>query len=284
MSEKLGAGLRKLAASPLLMPVTAQLICARLVRQSGRFLLREIRRPKGVFRYTLRDGGATIFLRHFVKDGATMAEVFHRSDYEPDRELTAALTDPRRILDLGANIGLFGIYAAQRWPQASIVGYEADPANSEVCEQTIAANGMSGRWRLERMAAGAHDGEVELAAGLAMGSFVVAPGTDAGGPTIRVPVRDVMSEISGADLVKLDIEGGEWEILGDERFRREPPAVVVMEYHPHLGPADDPRAAVEQALTDAGLQIADIWHRPDGYGMVWAWRPKPGEGGEGTPR
>ncbi|MCW3032493.1 MAG: FkbM family methyltransferase [Solirubrobacterales bacterium] len=269
--------LRKVAGSPLLAPLAARLICARLVRESGRFLLRQETRPSGVFRYRLRGSGATVALRHSVQDGATMAEVFHRRDYQPPAELAGALASPGRVLDLGANVGLFGIYAAHRWPEASIVGYEADPANAEVHEQTIAANGLQGRWRVERMAAGARDGEVELAAGRAMESFVVAPGTDPGVPTIKVPVHDVMAEIAAADLVKLDIEGGEWEILADERFRREPPAVLVLEYHPHLGPQGDPRGAVEHALTEAGLKIADIWHRPDGYGMVWAWRPQPGE-------
>jgi len=272
MREKLASHLRRLAAHPLIMPLTARLICARLVRQSGRFFIREIRRPPGVYLYQLRDGGSTVALRHVLHDGATMAEVFHRNDYVPDPELARALKDPRRILDLGANVGLFGIYAAQRWPHATIVGYEADPDNVAVHEQTIAANGLAGRWRVEPVAAGAHDGEVELAAGRAMGSFVVAPGTDPGVPTIRVPVRDVMAEVAEADLVKLDIEGGEWEILADDRFRKEPPAVVVLEYHPHLGPEGDPRAAAERALREAGLKIADIWHRPDGYGMVWAWR------------
>jgi FkbM family methyltransferase len=272
--------LRELSAR-IAMPLAARLICARLVRESGRFFLREIVRPAGVFRYRLRDGGAIVFLRHAVQDGATMAEVFHRHDYDPTPELLAALSDPRRILDLGANIGLFGIYAAQRWPRASIVGYEADPENAAVHERTIAANGLSGRWRVERSAAGARDGEVELAAGRAMGSFVVAPGTDPGVPTIRVPVRDVLPELAGADLVKLDIEGGEWEILADERFRREPPPLLVLEYHPHLGPDGDPRAAAERALADAGLRIAEIWHRPDGYGMVWAWRPEPADGRPG---
>ena len=106
-----------------------------------------------------------------------------------------------------------------------------------------------------------------------MGSFVVQPGTDPGVPTIRVPIRDVLGEIRDADLVKIDIEGGEWEILQDPRFRAAPPRVLVLEYHPHLGPAGDPRQAAEEALRQAGLRIADIWHRDDGYGMVWAWRP-----------
>jgi FkbM family methyltransferase len=272
MIEKLAASLRRLLARPRLMPLTARLICARLVRESGRFFIRELRHPGGVYLYTLRQGGSRVALRHSVQDGATMAEIFHSRDYDPKPELRAALEDPRRILDLGANIGLFGIYAAQRWPEASIVGYEADPDNAEIHERTIAANGLGARWRVERMAAGAHDGEVELAAGRAMESYVVAAGTKPDVPTIRVPIRDVMAQVAEADLVKMDIEGGEWEILGDERFRREPPAVIVLEYHPSPAQEGDPRAAAEQALLGAGLKTADIWHRPDGYGMLWGWR------------
>jgi hypothetical protein len=48
--------------------------------------------------------------------------------------------------------------------------------------------------------------------------------------------------------------------------------VIVLEYHPHLCPDPDPRGAAERALAGAGLKITPIWHRDDGYGMVWAWR------------
>ena len=201
-----------------------------------------------------------------------MAEVFHSRDYEPPAELAEALAKPRRILDLGANIGMFGIFATGRWPQASIVGYEADPENAAIHKKTIAANGLGPRWRVEPVAAGAHDGEVELGLGAPMESFVVAPGTQSGVPTIRMAVRDVMAEVGDADLVKLDIEGGEWEILTDERFRREPPGVIVLEYHPYLCPGSDPRSEAERVLRDAQLTVKTIWHRDDGYGMLWGWR------------
>jgi FkbM family methyltransferase len=255
------------------MPLTARVITARLVRESGRFFFREVTRPAGMHTYRLRATGDRVVLRHSVQDGATMAEVFHRHDYEPPPEVAAALGEPRSILDLGANIGLFGLFAARRWPGSKIVAYEADPDNAVVHERAIAVNGLAERWSLVTAAAGASEREVELAAGRAMGSFVVQPGTNVGVPTIRVPVRDVLAEVQAADLVKVDIEGGEWEILHDPRFASEPPRALVLEYHPHLGPGGDPRQAVEQALRDAGLRMADIWHRDDGYGMLWAWRP-----------
>jgi FkbM family methyltransferase len=263
---------RWIGSRRLLLPLAARVICARLVEESATFFRRELSRPDGVFAYHLRGEDSVVNLRHSVQDGATLAEVFHQHDYVPGPELEKAIGDPRRILDLGANIGLFGVFATSRWPRAEIVAYEADPDNADVHERTIAANGLTGRWRLHRMAAGAHDGEVELAAGFAMGSFVVSPGSDPGVPTIQVPMRDVLAEVCGADLVKLDIEGGEWEIICDPRFQQKPPRVIVLEYHPHLGPGGDPRSAAETALRNAGLRIVPIWHRDDGYGMVWAWR------------
>jgi FkbM family methyltransferase len=255
------------------MPLTARVITARLVRESGRFFLREITHPAGMHTYRLRATGDHVLLRHRVHDAATMAEIFHRHDYEPPPEVAAVLGEPRSIVDLGANIGLFGIFAARRWPGSEIVGYEADPDNAVVHERAIAINGLASRWKLVTVAAGATEREVELAAGRAMESFVVQPGTGAGLPTIRVPVRDVLGEVGAADLVKIDIEGGEWEILHDPRFASEPPRALVLEYHPNPGAGPNPREAVEKALHAAGLQIADIWHRDDGYGMLWAWRP-----------
>ena len=82
----------------------------------------------------------------------------------------------------------------------------------------------------------------------------------------------MLPEIAAADLVKMDIEGGEWEILRDPRFAASPPRAIVLEYHPHPS-APDPRAAVEGLLRDAGLtEQAPIFHRADGHGMLWAWR------------
>jgi FkbM family methyltransferase len=270
--SRAGAALRWLGARRLILPFTTRALCAGTVRESGRFFVREVVRPRGVRHYRLRENGIEVALRHAAHDDATLAEVFYRHDYHPSEEVAEAIGEPRTLVDLGANIGLFGAFATRFWPDSTIVGYEADPENVEVHERTIAANRLGDRWRVVCAAAGARDGQVELASGRAMGSFVVEPGTDPGVPTIRVPVRDVMAEVCAADLVKVDIEGGEWDILLDPRFARNPPRAIVLEYHPHLCPGEDPRAAAQQALARAGLSTAPIWHRDDGYGMLWAWR------------
>jgi FkbM family methyltransferase len=216
-------------------------------------------------------------VRHASGDSATLAEVFHRRDYDPPAAVLRALGEPRSILDLGANVGLFGLHAAALWPSAAIVAYEPDPDNAAVHSLAIAANALGTRWTLVEAAAGATDGEVALAAGHAMASHVAGPG-DAPEATVPVAMRDVLEQTGAADLVKLDIEGGEWEILLDPRFAKRPPRAIVLEYHPEQCPTDDPRTTATEALRGAGLEVAPIWHGEDGYGMLWGWRAAPAGG------
>ena len=173
---------------------------------------------------------------------------------------------PTTILDLGANIGLFGAFAAARWPRARISAYEPDPANADVCRECIAANRLEHRWALTTAAAANRAGELRFHAS---GDALSHAGE---GGNLVVEARDVLGEIAAADLVKMDVEGGEWEILRDPRFAASPPRAIVLEYHPHPS-ASDPRAAVEALLRQAGLaEQSPIFHRGDGHGMLWAWR------------
>jgi FkbM family methyltransferase len=270
--ERATSALRRLGGTRMLLPLSARVLCANLVRERAAFFAREVSRPAGMHLYRLRENGLTVGVRHDANDSATLAEVFRSHDYVPPPDVDAALAEPATIVDLGANVGFFGAYAAARWPSASIVGYEPDPDNADVHERTIAANGLGARWRVVRAAAGAHEGHVSLAAGRAMASFVAAPGSDPGGPVINVPIVDVIARIGDADLVKMDVEGGEWEILLDPRFTARPPRALVLEYHPHLCPHGDPRESAERALAAASLRTTPIWHHADGCGMLWAWR------------
>jgi hypothetical protein len=77
---------------------------------------------------------------------------------------------------------------------------------------------------------------------------------------------------NGLRVVKMDIEGGEWAILGDRRFQQTPLRALVLEYHPRMCPTPDPRVTVEALLSGAGLRLHLIWHRADGHGMLWAWQ------------
>ena len=260
------AAARRLAGSPRVVPATALALRARTVRRAPMFALRELRGGGRIARYDVRDVAVRIVVRHGAGDAPTVGEVFHEHHYTPPTELRAIL-DPVRVLDLGANIGLFGAVASAQWPRSRIVGYEPDPANAEICRACIEENGLEDRWQLSGMAASNRTGELRFhASGDALSH------ADDDGEMV-VEMRDVLPEIAAADLVKMDIEGGEWAILTDPRFADAPPRAIVLEYHPHLCPEPDPRVAVEKLLRNAGLDASSsIFHRADGHGMLWAWR------------
>lgn len=262
--------LRRLGAHPRLAPLHAVYLSAPTVSPSVSFALHELLHRNGLAYYRLRENGRTVAIRHAAGAGVILAEVFKKHDYAPSHELEEALGQPKTILDLGGNIGLFGLFAAVRWPEAQIVAFEPDLDNAAVHKMTIAANGLQERWQLIEAAASNRDGQVSFVAGLNAISHVADSTTTE--PTIQVPMLDVLPRIGESDLLKMDIEGGEWAILGDPRFAEAPPRAIVLEYHPEGCPGPDPRAEAELALSAAGLRIHPMVDRQDGHGMLWAWR------------
>lgn len=268
--EAIIARLRRFGARPRVLPYLAIGLAAPTVKSSVRYVLREVLGPSGPTSYRLRDNGLEVWVRHREGDVVVLGEVFNRRYYEPPAALADSLSEVRTVVDLGANIGMFGAFASSRWPDAQIIGFEPDPGNAEIHERAIAANHLSERWRLVRAAAGNRDGHISFVAGLNATSH--AADAASGEPTVEVPMVDVLPRIAGVDLLKMDIEGGEWAILADPRFREAPPRAIVLEYHQHLCPGADARTEVEAALSAADFRIATI-QQQDGQGMLWAWRP-----------
>lgn len=261
--------LRRFFGRRRLLPLTALLLRARAVRESGRFVSRELLRREGVALYRLRETGLQIAIRHCTGDVVTLGEVFHDGDYEPPPEVAPSLDGLYEIVDLGANIGLFSLFATARWPKARITAFEPDPGNVAIQRLASTANQLHGRWTIVPAAAGTRDGNVPFLAGRAALSRIAQPGEP---DASDVPIRDVLPIIEGVDLLKMDIEGGEWAILQDPRFRECAPRVAVLEYHPDRCPTENPHLAVEAALQASGMHIRCTKRRDDGHGMLWAWR------------
>ena len=259
--------------------LAATLLLAARVRPSLAFARRQRRAEPGVSSYRLRAGGQTIFIRHDSDDPHVLAECFGRlAQYDPPAGPGALLErePPRVVVDLGANIGLFGLLAAQRWPGCEIVGFEPDPANADLAQRCIDANGLAAQWRLERAFAATKPGSVSFAAGRSSRSRA-AGAADAG--TIEVESVDAFAELERADLIKIDIEGGEWPLLADPRLATLPARTIVLEYHGAGCPGPDPRTEAVAALQRAGYEVVTAHERDpggdehEGQGMCWAWRP-----------
>lgn len=221
--------------------------------------------------YRLRESGVAVAIRHHGGDVMALDELFSQQEYElppPVERTLRAPTEPLRVVDLGANIGLFGAWLLGRFPTAQIVAFEADPSNATVHRLTIEANGLGERWRLVEAFAGTRAGTTRFVPDL-FGISREAEGQEG----IELPVVDVLPDLRDADFVKIDIEGAEWPIIADPRFRDLRARAVVLEYHAWGCPGDDPRTLAEQALRAGGYELVHAGQKPAfGAGVLWGWR------------
>jgi len=264
VSLDLRAGLRDLPARAAF---------ARHVREPLRFFARELAGSRAIARYRLRRGDAVIHLRHSSGDIVTYDEVVVRDDYSPPPAVVDLLrAGPLTVADLGANIGLFTAMAIGRWPVRRVIAFEPDDESRSLLERTAMANVDRCDVVVHAACAGVAEGQTGFLAGRQAVSHAVAAGTEG---AIRVPVRDAFPLIADADLVKIDIEGGEWPILVDARFASLRARAVVLEYHIDGSPSGDPAGSAAAALMAAGFVVGEpVPATAPGYGTLWAWRAR----------
>jgi FkbM family methyltransferase len=255
--------LRRIGGTRPLEPLVVAVLRASPVRHPVRFLAREARGRQVVQAYRLRGSGAVVHVRHGTPDVAALGEVFYERQYEPPTavaDFLDGLGRPPAILDLGANVGYFTLFASLRFPGSRIVAFEPDRANADLMRRTLAANGLD--CELVEAAASTSDGEVPFTAG----GFTLSRIESGGEPVAAV---DVLPRLADFDLAKVDIEGGEWALLEDARFSEFAPRALVLEFHTHLAPPD---ADAQGVLVTAGYSIERRLGFGEGHGLLWALR------------
>jgi len=132
---------------------------------------------------------------------------------------------PKTVIDIGANVGLFSLWAAAHFPSATIHAYEPNQDLWEYTEANLSQVGA--RLFREGVGLSAGRGSVNYMDESRLGKCELSEG----GGVVVAAFGDVVERIGGrVDLLKMDCEGAEWQMLEDtETFF----AVdrVVMEYH-----------------------------------------------------
>lgn len=237
--------------------------------------------------YHLRRSGQVAVIRHGSRDVHIMNEIFGgtggRLAYEPPGPLSPVLdrTPSPEILDLGGNIGMFGLYALHRWPGASVRSFEPDTQNAALLSATITENRLGERWSFTPAAVSNRAGTMAFRGGLSADSHLVdVDDSDSGlanGDT-EVSVADLFALEGHRDLVKMDIEGGEWAVLADPRMPDLDADVIVLEWHEQGCPVPDPRGHAIRLLRDAGYgelyetDESSPWDQSCHCGVLWAHR------------
>jgi FkbM family methyltransferase len=260
-------------------PVVRAAVRWTTVTEPVRFAAAELFGPRGRLQVHQIEGGRVV-LRHRTRDIDVFDEIFvGNRGYEPPRAVAIRFRDrpPAKVLDLGGNVGLFGVYALAQWPAATITSVEPDAANLPLLGRCIEVNEAAARWKIIAACAASRPGVVAFSGGQFADSAIALDGEDV---TADVVAVDALELLQYADFAKIDIEGAEWELLLDERFAASAPAVLVMEWHQRGCPMPDGYQAALDILRRAGY---DVEGEPPSvgqhYGTIWAWKPTTAQNG-----
>ncbi|MBT3312771.1 MAG: FkbM family methyltransferase [Desulfobacterales bacterium] len=152
-----------------------------------------------------------IRLRHEFK------EIFMERCYS--KGITVEVPDQPVIIDIGANIGLFSLFAASKFPGARIFSYEPIPVNFIQLKRNQDINKES-RIICYQQAVSGSSGEIELHFDSSDSFTTSASITNGENQGDKIKVQCVTlpeifrnNDIEHCDLLKIDCEGAEYDLL-----------------------------------------------------------------------
>jgi len=194
--------------------------------------------PEGIYTISLRRSGAKFQVRKAM-DVWSVKETFLDRFYE---KYGTELGDGWKIVDIGAGIGEFTLFALLGHPQNFVYAFEPYPRSFDLLSGNLAANGIANA-QIFSEAIGAETGT--LALDLSSGEPLQIQSLSLDTVLTQGEVLNVRSlsledafnrlGLERCDLLKLDCEGAEYDILFHtsasilRRIDR-----IVMEYHDNL--------------------------------------------------
>jgi len=172
-------------------------------------------------------------------------------------------TQIKTVLDIGGNVGLFGVAACNSFPDAKLHCYEPN----RQLEQYLSVQAQSAGFNYFMEAVGLQNGMIFL--DLNEDSVQTRSKQDSDGNVPQIAFRKAIERLGGkVDLLKMDCEGTEWEMFKDrdswERVRN-----LSMEYH--LFKPEHTEQTVKQTIDDLGFAITSFVH-VDNFGLLTATR------------
>jgi len=235
--------------------------------------------PTFMYNYALglvpRDGyyfrtGARIKIGRGV-DHVPIIEIFLREDY-------GKMKNNSVIVDLGANIGVFTIYATMTSKDTIVYAYEPFAGFCDLIRENVRLNGRDSAVRCFNYAVA---GESTTRTLYVKGTdfffpTLIGKSSDNGQESIQVKCTTLAeiiesNQLGRVDMLKMDCEGAEYEILYSAASVLERVKEIRMEYHNldndrrHLG-------ALKEFLSLNGYTLTRVWSTSETNGNLWAER------------
>lgn len=212
--------------------------------------------------YPLQFGGVPFYCRS--ADLQAVREVLVDQEYAFLAPLLSRIERPR-LLDVGAHIGTFGMWALSIVPGASILSVEADPDTYVITCKNAAARGD--QWTVvNRAASVGENGTVRFAQDGPSMSHRVVP---TGGIEIEtIGLGGLLERMDGAvDLLKVDIEGSEEDFLAVSPNLLDQVGAAVVELHPQLCDTD----RVRRVLSERYSSVEEVSGRTSSKPLLYAY-------------
>jgi FkbM family methyltransferase len=189
----------------------------------------------------------------------------------------------RYVIDVGAHVGAFTIWLASRAP-CLVLALEPNPATFQLLEQNVERGAMGSRVVLQQAALAGESGPRKLSVRRFSTDATIL---EAHAAADAVPVKalrlvDVMrmSGFPEIDLLKIDVEGAEYEVFANlEPHALDRARALIVECH--FGTGGDHGSIIERLKGD-GFEVAAEVAKSDS--LLVAWRRDDDAGAPSIPR
>ena len=169
--------------------------------------------------------GAEFFVRKNTSDIYIIKEIFGSKEY--GEEVSGV------VFDIGANIGVFSVYASAQAER--VFAFEPEQSNFKQLLKNIELNDLK-NIKTYKLAIGGHTGHINLSKGkfnkgASSTTYRVSDTTESVEIcTFAEAVRK--TDVKTIDFLKIDIEGGEYELLENiPKIMFENIEYIILEYH-----------------------------------------------------
>jgi FkbM family methyltransferase len=202
-----------------------------LPRLNARFSF--IPTPDFSIRFPFEGNSVHYHMRSNDLDHSFLSGIFLRHEYRVP-------VSPRRILDLGGNIGAADLYFHTAFPEAEIVTVEPLPENLAILRRNWQANAIRGK--IIAAAVSDRSGEATFYLGPAdCSSLIARPDIADHSITVKtMTIPEIMEQVGWQhiDLLKIDIEGGEVAVFRDSKAWANKVDCITGELHNGYSVAD----------------------------------------------
>lgn len=211
--------------------------------------------------HTIGYHGSTLRFTVTTRREIDRLDYIHEEEKELLDQLLRTLRPGDVLFDVGANIGVVSLIAAATHPEITVYAFEPMPENLEALRANIKLNGMEDRVHAHPIALSDHQGTAVLFADNQAGegtSSLVNTQKQGRKLTIETDTMDHFLDRTGVvpDVVKIDVEGAEWEVIKGARGVCQNPKCrsFIIEVHTrHLRSRGLDDADLISDLTSAGF-------------------------------